>query len=247
MRKPLFLNAAFFGVVVLSGLSVQAGAQSVCGSADVRQDDVKPPESVQSKSPQQAPAPQSKTTNAAERSHPLSVGGKFRYFAGQSFRPGSFVAAGIYSGLTMAVPPKSYPREWRQGAGAFGRNYGDFVASWAALQGGKFVAASALHEDPRYFPSHHKNWIARGAHAIGFAIVDQSDSGHRRLAVANISGALAGGFVGNAYLPDAYNNASHALSRSAIALGGFATTNLADEFHPELVKVAHKLHIPFLK
>jgi len=67
-----------------------------------------------------------------------------------------------------------------------------------------------------------------------------------RLALANVGGALAGGFVGNAYLPDPYANASHGLTRSALALTGFATSNLADEFRPEIRKVARKLHLPFL-
>jgi len=68
-------------------------------------------------------------------------------------------------------------------------------------------------------------------------VIDRGDNGHPRLALANISGALAGGFVGNAYLPDPYANASHGLSRSALALSGFATSNLADEFRPALKRL----------
>src|SRR5947209_17784180 len=88
---------------------------------------------------------------------PLTVGGKFRYFANESFRPGVFLVGGFYTGLAMANPPKAYPREWRQGAAGFGRNYGDFIASCTAVQGGKFIAASALHEDPRYIRSSSRN------------------------------------------------------------------------------------------
>jgi hypothetical protein len=76
-------------------------------------------------------------------------------------------------------------------------------------------------------------------------VIDRSDSGHPRLAVSNVAGALAGGFVGNAYLPDPYANASHGFSRSALALTGFVTSNLADEFHPEIHKLARKFHLPY--
>jgi hypothetical protein len=211
-------------------------------------------------SPQTTPAPatdtaktsasalpaRSSTVGDPASSVPLTVRGKFRYFAVESFRPGIYPVAAFYDGLTMANPPKAYPPEWRQGFPAFARNYGDFMASWASVQGGKFVVASLVREDPRYFPSGSKNFFARCFNAVRYAVIDRGDNGNSRLALANISGALAGGFVGNAYLPDPYANASHGLSRSALALTGFATSNLADEFHPEIHRVARKLHLPFV-
>ena len=177
---------------------------------------------------------------------PLKVKGKLRYFAIESFRPGIYPVAAFYDGLTMANPPKAYPGEWRQGFAGFARNYGDFMASWAAVQGGKFVVASISHEDPRYYPSRSKNFFARSLNAVRYVVVDRGDNGHSRLALANFAGAFAGGFVGNAYLPDPYANVSHGLRRSALALTGFVTSNLADEFHPEIRKVARKLHLPLI-
>ncbi|HET9282900.1 MAG TPA: hypothetical protein VFR24_13160 [Candidatus Angelobacter sp.] len=178
--------------------------------------------------------------------HRLTVGNKFRYFASESFRPGVWAVAGIYTGIEMAHPPTGYPPEWREGMAGFGRNYGDFMASWTAVQGGKFVMAAATHEDPRYSRSSRTGLVPRSLHALRFVFIDHSDSGNNQLALSNLAGAFAGGFVGNAYLPDGYNDASHAYTRSALALSGFLTSNLADEFHPEIVRIAHKLHIPFV-
>jgi hypothetical protein len=192
---------------------------------------------------QQAAGISAKTKPSREK---LNIAGKFKYFAVESFRPGSLVIAGLYSAYDLANPPKSYPREWRQGIGGFGRNYGDFMASWTAVQGGKFLIATVVREDPRYLPSTSKNIFARSLHALTFVFVDKSDNGHNRIAVSNFAGALAGGFVGNTYLPDGFRNVSHAEARSALALTGFATSNLADEFQPELKGWAKKLHIPFV-
>jgi hypothetical protein len=241
----------------------------ICFSQEARGQGTQPPSSNDQQSaqardqqahPQPSPAPspgpkkgtassatadQSSTVGDPASSVPLNVKGKLRYFAVESFRPGIYPVAAFYDGLTMASPPKAYPREWRQGFPAFARNYGDFMASWASVQGGKFVAASMLHEDPRYFMSTNKNFFARVANAVRYAVIDRSDSGHPRLAVSNVAGALAGGFVGNAYLPDPYANASHGFSRSALALTGFVTSNLADEFHPEIHKLARKFHLPY--
>jgi hypothetical protein len=174
------------------------------------------------------------------------VNGKLRYFAIESFRPGIYPVAAAYDGLTMANPPKAYPPEWRQGLPGFARNYGDFMASWASVQGGKFVVASLTREDPRYYPSRSKNFFVRTFNAVRYVVIDRGDNGHPRLALANVGSALAGGFVGNAYLPDPYANASHGLSRSALALTGFFTSNLGDEFRPEIRKVAKKLHLPLI-
>ena len=187
----------------------------------------------------------SSTVGDPANSSPLSVKGKLRYFAVESFRPGIYPVAAFYTGLTMANPPKAYPPEWRDGFPGFARNFGDFMVSWASVQGGKFVVGSLVHEDPRYFRSTSKNFFARTFNAVRFSVIDRSDQGRPRLAVANLAGAFSGGFVGNAYLPDPYANTSHALTRSALALTGFVTSNLADEFRPEIHKVARKLHLPF--
>jgi len=208
------------------------------------------PSHAQSLPAQSLPKPAPSASNApAPKSGvpaPLAVKGKLRYFALESFRPGVWAVAGIYTGIEMAHPPRTYPPEWRQGVGGFARNYGDFMASWTAVQGGKFVVAAATHEDPRYLPATRRGLVPRSLHALKFVFIDHSDSGRNRLAFSNFAGAAAGGFVGNAYLPDGYNDPSHAYTRSALALSGFLTSNLADEFHPEIVRVAHKLHIPFV-
>ena len=211
----------------------------------------------QQATPQSSPSPAGKKEKASTvddlsstvgdtaTSSPLTVKGKLRYFAVETFRPGIYPVAAFYTGITMASPPKAYPPEWRQGLPAFARNYGDFMASWASVQGGKFVAASILHEDPRYFMSTNRNFFARVLNTVRYTVVDRSDSGRPRLALSNAAGALAGGFVGNAYLPDPYANASRGFRRSAIALTGFVTSNLGDEFHPEIHRLAKKMHLPF--
>jgi hypothetical protein len=257
MTKRLLVAAALWFVMVnclpqaASGQGTQPQSSSAPEAAQT-QDQQAHPQPIPTPSPDaikatasSATADQSSTVGDPATSVPLNVKGKLRYFAVESFRPGIYPVAAFYDGLTMASPPKAYPREWRQGFPAFSRNYGDFMASWASVQGGKFVAASMLHEDPRYFMSTNKNFFARVAHAVRYAVIDRSDSGRPRLALANVAGAFAGGFVGNAYLPDPYANASHGLSRSALALTGFVTSNLADEFHPEIHKLARKFHLPY--
>ena len=132
---------------------------------------------------------------------PMTVTEKFTFFEQPVFGPRAALVTSISAGFRMFNPPDRYPSEWRQGLGAYGRNFGDHYARHAAQATASFAASALLHEDTRYVASRHKFVLARVAHAIGYTVIDRSDSGHRTLAVANFAGAMAGGFVGNSYMP----------------------------------------------
>jgi hypothetical protein len=144
----------------------------------------------------------------------------------------------------MLDPPSDYPRQWRDGPGAFGRNYGNALASRSSRETGRYLTGALLHEDFRYRPSTSTNLCARAWHAVAFTFVDKSDSGRNQLAYSNFVGAGAGGFAGTLYLPAGYNNLSHAETRTATAFAGFAVQNLWLEFAPEALRLKQKLHIP---
>lgn len=256
MTKRILLGGALWTVMAAClwqnacAQETQPGSCTVSGEVKTHDQQANPqpapsPSQSEKKGKSSATDDLSSTVGDPATSGPLNVKGKLRYFAVETFRPGIYPVAAFYTGLTMANPPKAYPAEWRQGFPAFARNYGDFMGSWASVQGGKFVAASILHEDPRYFTSTNRTFFGRVFNTVRYAVVDRSDSGRPRLALSNMAGALAGGFVGNAYLPDPYANASRGFRRSAIALTGFVTSNLGDEFHPEIHKLAKKMHLPF--
>jgi hypothetical protein len=169
-----------------------------------------------------------------------------------SFSVGSAVGAFLPAAYQMAVPPRRYPRSWKDGAGAFGRNYGDGLATEEAAQLAKSLAATLVREDPRYFRSNHKNSLRRTTDAVLFAFVDRSDSGKRTLAFSNFAGASAAGFVGRSYLPAGYDDNVHALQRAAGGLAGYrfdmlvgyALSNILEEFKPDLLRLGRRFHLP---
>jgi len=175
---------------------------------------------------------------------PESLKTKTESYVVVTFGPRAIVAPAFSAAFKMAFPPSGYPREWRDGAAAFGRNYGAALGGKVALETGRYAAGALLHEDFRYRPSKEKG-VARLWHAIGYTFVDQSDSGHRTLAVANFAGAAAGGFVPTLYLPNGYNSAGDGARAFATRLGGFAINNVTREFAPEIFQVVHALHVPF--
>jgi hypothetical protein len=169
----------------------------------------------------------------------LSVEDKFVYYATETYLNSSaFTAPAFRAGIRMARPPgkgvTQYPPEWRQGAEAFGRNYGDAFAQRVTYQTARFVTGVVTHEDPRYIPSTSHSVLARSLHALTFTFVDRSDSGHAMPAISNFVGATAAGFVGNTYLPSGFADTAHAGQRATLQFGVTAAGNLFREFAPQM-------------
>jgi len=161
-----------------------------------------------------------------------------------TFGPRAIVAPAFTAAMRMARPPAGFPSDWLDGGPAFGRNYGAALGDRVALETGRYAAGALLHEDFRYRPS-GKHGVARLFYAIGYTFVDSSDSGHRRLAVANFAGAAAAGYTLTLYLPDGYNSMGDGAKDAADRFGGFAATNVTREFAPEIYRATRKLHVPF--
>jgi hypothetical protein len=177
--------------------------------------------------------------------HPETPKQKLTDYVVVTLGPHALFAPAVSAALRMADPPNAYPREWRDGAGAYGRNFAASLASRTSLETGRYITGTLLREDFRYRPSTSKSNMARIGHAIGFAFVDKSDSGKNRLAIANFVGAGTGGLVGELYLPKGYNDLSHAETRIAFNFGGMIGQNVLREFSPDLARLSQRLRLPF--
>jgi hypothetical protein len=171
----------------------------------------------------------------------FGVEDKFRSYLAETYLNPAFVTAPAFrAGIRIANPPghfpTAYPADWRQGPGAFGRNYGDAMAQRLSFQTARFATGALIHEDPRYAPSSSHNAFVRSLHAFGYTFIDRSDSGHRMPALSNFVGASAAGFVGNAYLPPGFANLTHAGQRATLQFGFFGAGNLYREFAPQMPK-----------
>ena len=173
----------------------------------------------------------------------LSFNDKFTIYAHQTFGPPAVIFPAFAAGMGMANPKNHYPREWRDGAGAFGRLYGDSIAMATSQRTARFLTGVALHEDPRYVRSNSKNPLVRTMHALAFTFIDKTDSGRNTIAFSNFAGAAAGGFVGRAYLPRGYDDLTHAEQRMTMQFMDVAIQNIAAEFQPQWGRFVRKLRI----
>jgi hypothetical protein len=63
------------------------------------------------------------------------------------------------------------------------------------------------------------------------------------IAFSNFAAAAAGGFVGRAYLPNGYNDLTHAEQGMAFQFTSIAIQNMAPEFQPQWGPLVRKLRI----
>ena len=174
---------------------------------------------------------------------PLTGGDKFRIYIHKSFGPPAVILPAFGAGFQMLNPPNHYPREWKDGAGAFGRTYGYKEADRASRETAQFLTGLLLHEDPRYQRSTSTNPFRRTFHALAFTVIDKTDSGRNTLAVSNFASAAAGGFVGVGILPNGYDDVTHAEQSIASEFLQIAIGNVATEFEPQWGPLAKKIHL----
>jgi hypothetical protein len=167
-------------------------------------------------------------------------------YAIDTFGPRALFVPLFPASYFMAFPPDRYPRDWRKGLPALGRNCADQFAAQVSLQTARFATSAILHEDPRYHHSASKHPLLRAGHALAYSFVDKSDSGHGQIAWSNFVGAAASGYVGRLYLPAGFNDVSHADTNMAIRFGVLAGRNVAEEFAPELSRLTRKLHFKII-
>lgn len=175
---------------------------------------------------------------------PLTAKEKFRIYMHQNFGPQDFILPAFGAAFLMVNPPRDYPRQWKDGGGAFGRWYGEQIAASTANRSAQVLTDVALHEDPRYVSSASNNALVRTFHAMVFTLVDKSDSGHNTFAFSNFAAVEAGGLAGMGLLPAGQNDIRHAEQRALRGLGSVAVRNIITEFRPQWEPILRRVRVP---
>lgn len=183
--------------------------------------DTQTPSTVTSRQPGQLP----KSVSVP----PLTVGEKFnnRIVGSLSFRGllGNLVGAAIGQATNT-------PSEWGQGWGAYGERYASGLGGTLSRQFFAFTLESALHEDPRYFPSEERTRGARIKNVLKSVVITRTDSGADQFAYGRVISALGAGQLVNVWQPRSTSHVSDGIERAFIVLGVDAGFNLMQEFLP---------------
>ena len=160
---------------------------------------------------------------------PFSVRDKFDYRIVQTVGLRGFGGALIGAAIGQA---NGSPSEWGGGVEGFAKRYASGFAGNLSRQSFAFVLESALHEDPRYFPSQTGPNKARFLNALKQVVTCKLDSGDSSIAYARLISSFGAAFLVNTWQPNSTGSAGAAWRRGMYGLGGDLAYNLLQEFVP---------------
>lgn len=168
----------------------------------------------------------------AESTEPLSPGGKFKLFVDNSISLHAIGAAAVGAAISQA---DDSPTGFEQGWDAYGQRFGSSMARTASSEFfGTFILASALHEDPRFFPEVNPGFGQSVKYSVKRLFVTRNDSGRDVANISGLLGPLLGEGLANAYWPDRNRTVGDTLMRYGLDLATRAGGNLLREYWPTI-------------
>jgi hypothetical protein len=178
----------------------------------------------------------------AADTNPLSPGQKFEIFVDNSISVHTILWSGLGSAVGQA---DNSPTGFGQGWDAYGKRFGSSMARQASSQFfGTFVLASALHQDPRFFPEVNPGFFQAVKYSVQRLFVTRSDDGLRVMNTSGLVGPLLGEGLANAYWPDPNRTVGDTFFRYGLDLATRTGGNMLREYWPVLYrKMGHRTSV----
>jgi hypothetical protein len=176
--------------------------------------------------------------NIATSTERLSSGQKFQLFVDNSISLNALATASMGAAISQA---DNSPTGFGQGWEAYAKRFGSSMGRQASSEFfGTFVLASALHQDPRFYPEVNPSFGQAVKYSVQRIFVTRNDDGRD---VANWSGLLGpamGEGLANVYWPDRNRTVGDTLMRYGLDIATRAGGNMLREYWPVFYgKVRH--------
>lgn len=170
----------------------------------------------------------------ATSGRPLTVGGKFKLFINQSLSPPYIFVSGFNAAISQA---RNDPAAYGQGWDAYGGRFGAAMARASSSSFfGSFVFASALHQDPRFFPQSHPTLWSTVKYSAERLVVIRNDSGRDVFNSSGLLGPAAAETLANVYLPVSEQTGAKTAERYGIDLGWRFAGNMFKNYWPTIFR-----------
>jgi hypothetical protein len=126
------------------------------------------------------------------------------------------------------------PSEWGQGAAGYFTRFASGFGNNFNRQVIAFGLETALHEDPRYFPSTSRSTKQRILNVAKQVFIAKKDDGSSTFAYGKIISAFGSAQLTNTWQPGSNNSFGDGIERGIISLGGDAGICAIQEFFPSL-------------
>jgi hypothetical protein len=169
----------------------------------------------------------------------LSPGEKFELFVDNSISVHTVAWAAMGSALGQAA---GSPTGFQQGWDGYGLRFGTSMARQSSGQFfGTFLLATALHQDPRFFPQYNPTFGTSVKYSLQRLFVTRNDAGRDVVNIQGLVGPLLGEGLANVYYPDRNRTVGDTLFRYGLDLASRAAGNMFREYWPVLfAKMQHQ-------
>jgi hypothetical protein len=167
----------------------------------------------------------------AQPVEPLDVLSKLNFHAQSIGSPTSLAETAAYAAILHGLDS---PREWGQGADAYGKRLASALGGSAIHGVLAFGLDSALHQDPRYYRSRERGFLRRTAHAFRGTILTRTDGGGETLSTWRLGSDYGAAFLSNQWYPDRVNTVRLGALQGTLHFGFDFVSNLGTEFWPDV-------------
>ena len=168
---------------------------------------------------------------------PLTARERVRLYLTQTYGPVTIVRAAASGGISQWA---DVPKEWGQGADAYGQRVGNAMAKRALRGALEHGAAALLREDNRYRASGRTGFWPRTRYAIAQIFLARNTAGGRHFAYSRFGGTLGASFLSRLWQPPSTSSPGDAANNFGINIGVDAGFNVFHEFWPDIKKRLRK-------
>ena len=156
--------------------------------------------------------------------------------------PGAWVRSGAAAGFDQAL---TNPYEWGGGTVGFGRRFASAFGTHLVRSSIHFTIGKLLHEELDYQPSDKQGFGPRLKHALlSTVFTRKTTTGKRTVAIGEMSGITAGGFLSRLWHPVSYHTAASGFAATGTGFAVEAGMNVLHEFWPDIRHPHHRLKQP---
>jgi hypothetical protein len=166
----------------------------------------------------------------AHSAGPLSTVGKLKLFVDESISPAYILESAVSAAYNQS---RNTPKGYGQGWNAYGKRFGESMArDSSSAFFGDFALASALHQDPRFFPQSHPTLWGSVKYSAQRIFVTRTDLGRETFNSSGLLGTAMAEALANAYLPQAEMTAGKTFHRVGIDLAWKVAGNMFKNYWP---------------
>jgi hypothetical protein len=171
---------------------------------------------------------------------PLSTGQKFELFVDNSLSVHTLTWAVVGSSLAQA---DNAPTGRGQGWDGYATRFGTSMASHASSNFfGTFLLASALHQDPRFYPEIKPSLVHAMKYSGERVFVTRNDAGRDVVNWSGLAGPLLSEGLANAYWPERNRTVGDTFLRYGLDLAMRTGGNVLREYWPVFYGKIHHAH-----